>query len=159
MTTLLFNLFCRDVDAQFAFYADVLGAGELHAHRSPIYRALAVGDAELGFNAWPAYALLGLSARQPAPTDRSPATVGFATFQLARPADVDGAVARARAAGCIVKPPFATYYAQWQAVVADPEDNVFRLACTELPPGVTAPAFDSLGIVVGQAEPPATLAT
>ena len=159
MTQLLFNLFCRDVDAQLAFYADVLGAEELHAHRSPIYRALVVGDTELGFNAWPAYALLGLEARQPANDRRPPAAVGFATFQLASPGDVDVAVARASVTGHIVKPPFATYYAQWQAVIADPEDNVFRLACTELPPGANAPAFDSLGIDFAYGKASATNAT
>ena len=141
MTRLLFNLFCRDIDAQLGFYANVLTAEELLGHRSPIYRGLDVGGAELGFNAWPAYALLGLGARQPETGAASPSVTGFATFQLARPGDVDAAFERASGAGRVLKPPFATYYAHWQAVLADPEDNVFRLACTTLPPGVTAPAL------------------
>ena len=127
----------------------MLQADELHAHRSPIYRALDVGGAEIGFNAWPAYDLLGLAARRPTAVEpTSTPTTGFATFQLARPGDVDAALLRASIAGRVVKRPFATYYAQWQAVAADPEDNVFRLACTVLPSGVTAPTLDSLGIVL-----------
>jgi predicted enzyme related to lactoylglutathione lyase len=57
---------------------------------------------------------------------------------------VDEAVEAVRAqGGQVLKGPFATYYSQWQAVLADPEDNVFRIAAASLPDGVTAPKLSS----------------
>lgn len=140
---LLVNLFCRDAVAQAAFYGRVLEAPEIAASRSPIYRALAVGAGELGFNAPAAHALLGLAARQRAPADAEvapPPVTAYPTFLLDDPDAVDAAVGRVRAAGGrIAKAPFATYYGQWQAVAEDPEQNVFRLAAPSLPPGVAPP--------------------
>ena len=141
---LWFNLMCTDIEAQFAFYRDVLALPEAMASRSPIYRALETDDFQFGFNdAAAAFGLLGLDGRQP-PAAAARATTAYATLMLDDPAAVDAAVARARGRGArLIKGPFATYYGQWQAVLADPEDNVFRLACIGLPAGVTAPALKS----------------
>lgn len=138
---LLVNLFCRDPVAQAAFYARVLGAEEAREKRSPIYRALAVGSAEFGFNADAAHALLGLAGRRrPATGGDPPPVTAYPTFELASPDAVEAAVARvAPAGGRVLQGPFATYYGQWQAVAEDPEQNVFRLAAASLPPGVAAP--------------------
>jgi catechol 2,3-dioxygenase-like lactoylglutathione lyase family enzyme len=135
---LVVNLFCRDVDAQFTFYRGVLALPEIEASRSPIFRALGDGTAELGLNAQAAYTLLGLADRA-AGTDAAPPVTAYPTFQLDTPAAVDEAFARARDLGARVRrEPFATYYGQWQAVLEDPEGNVFRLAATTLPDGVAA---------------------
>lgn len=143
---LLVNLFCRDIVAQARFYGHVLDAAEAESKRSPIYRALAVGPAELGFNAHAAHALLGLAARRRASVDTDgapPPVTAYPTFELASPEAVEAAVARIEAAGGrLLKPPFATYYGQWQAVAEDPEQNVFRVAAASLPPGVVPPRLD-----------------
>ncbi|MCZ2497851.1 bleomycin resistance protein [Xylophilus sp. Kf1] len=134
-----FNLFCADPPAQAAFYAGLLGWPEAVAAGSPIYRAVEQDGVQLGFNATPAYALLGLADRRPATL---PAAVGgFATFLLDSPDAVDAAAAfTARHGGRVVKPPYATYYGQWQVVLADPEGHVFRAACAGLPDGAVPSA-------------------
>ena len=40
----------------------------------------------------------------------------------------------------MIKPPYASYYHQWQAVLADPEDHVFRVSTDSLPEGAMAAA-------------------
>jgi len=131
---LLCNLLCRDVQAQMQFYQAVFGFQEITASRSPIYRGLDTGGSVLGFNALEARALLNLpDAPAPAADGMWPTTV-FATFELNVPADVDVTAQRVQDhGGRLLKAPFVTYYQQWQAVVADPEGHVFRLACLVLP--------------------------
>lgn len=122
-----FNLFCRDIEVQMQFYRDVLGLEERVDLRSPLYRALAVRDIEVGFNALDAYDLLGLADRQPRGEACLP-VVGYATFMTDTPEDVDAATERAKALGAaVVKAPYRTYYGDWQVVLKDPEGNVFRV--------------------------------
>ena len=129
-----FNLFCRDIEAQQAFYQALLGLPELAHKRSAIYRALDAGSTELGFNAPAAYDLLALAGRQPQ-DDAPPPVTGYATFMLGTPAAVETAAQAAAAlGGRVVKPPYATYYRERQAVLQDPEGHVFRVSC-ELPAG------------------------
>lgn len=124
----LYNLFCRDIEAQMHFYGQLLGLTELASRRSPIYRALQTGDTELGFNAMEAYALLNLGGREPAP-DSADIVTGYATFMLDQPSEVDLASFQAKAlGGGVIKPPYQTYYGQWQAVLHDPEQRVFRVS-------------------------------
>lgn len=119
-----FNLLARDIDALAAFYAALFGYPEVTALRSPIFRCLDAGGVLLGFNAWEAYELLGMSDRVP---DR-PATAGYATFELDGVAAVDAHVERAARLGAtVVKAQYRTYYHAYQAVLADPGGNVFRL--------------------------------
>ncbi|WP_341701903.1 VOC family protein [Ferrovibrio sp.] len=120
------NLFSRDIVAQAAFYSALFGFEEKVAHRSPIYRCLDAGGVELGFNAEPAYDLLGLAAHRPA---SAPLPLGcYFTAELGSEADVTAAADRCRRlGGAILKPPYHTYYNAWQAVLADPEGNVFRV--------------------------------
>ena len=120
------NLFARDIDALAGFYSGLLGFAEIVAHRSPIYRCLdAGGGMELGFNAVDAYALLNLQDRQP--VEAAPVTVYF-TVELDSAAAVDALAADCVAGGGhVVKAPYLTYYNARQAVLADPEGNVFRL--------------------------------
>lgn len=136
---LWFNLLCRDIEAQFAFYRQLLDVPEAVKSRSPIYRAIETEDFQFGFNAQAAYELLGIGDRKPEGDGGQP-TIAYATLMLADPAAVDAACEAAqRLGGRVLKGPFATYYGQWQAVLADPEANVFRVASHTLPVGITAP--------------------
>lgn len=118
------NLFCADPVALMGFYRDLLGLPEQEAARSPIYRALRLGEAELGFNKTDAYALLDLADRVPG--DRG--IHAYPTFVVTEEAQIGTLAARiADLGGRVVKGPYRTYYGAWQVVAEDPEGNVFRL--------------------------------
>jgi catechol 2,3-dioxygenase-like lactoylglutathione lyase family enzyme len=137
---LFVNLFCRDIAAQLAFYQALLGLPEAEHSRSPIYRAIETPTFQFGFHAPPAYGLLSLGDRAPEPHHPAPVT-GYATFMLDTPGDVDTAARRVTAlGGRVVKAPYATYYREWQAVLADPENHVFRVSTQGLPEGAVAAA-------------------
>jgi predicted enzyme related to lactoylglutathione lyase len=117
------NVFTRDLDALPDFYKSVFGFAEVEAIRSPIFRGLDAGGCCVGFNAQDAYGLLGLA-------DHANTTgVGFLlNFDVATKDEVDTLVPVAVAAGAkLVKKPYQTYYNWYQAVLMDPEDNVFRI--------------------------------
>ena len=136
---LYFSIFCNDMSAQLAFYLALLRVPEAAMHRSPIYRCIEASSFELGFHAAPAYSLLGVSDRMPITDQISPVT-SYATFMLDTCAEVDELAAKVIGlGGRIIKAPYATYYSQWQAVLADPEHNMFRLSFLGLPEGVKAP--------------------
>jgi predicted enzyme related to lactoylglutathione lyase len=138
---LWFNLFCRDIDAQFNFYRELLKLPEAAASHSPIYRALETPDFQFGFNAWAAYALLGMDERAPKATDAPPPVIAYTTLMVADPTEVDDAAKRvSELGGRVVKGPYPTYYGQWQVVLADPEANIFRLSAAALPENVVPPA-------------------
>lgn len=139
---LWFHLLCRDIEAQCGFYGALLALPEAVASRSPIYRALEAPGFQFGFNAAPAYALLALEDRRPQAGAGAPPVVAYPTLMLDTPHAVDAAARRATAlGGRLRKGPYATYYGQWQAVLEDPEGNVFRVACIGLPDGVERPAL------------------
>jgi predicted enzyme related to lactoylglutathione lyase len=118
------NLFCRDPVALMGFYRDLLGLPELVEARSEIYRALRLGEAELGFNKLDAYALLGLANRVPGDAG----VRAYATFVVTKAAEVERLTGRVTAlGGRVIQGPYRTYYGAWQVVAEDPEGNVFRL--------------------------------
>lgn len=120
------NLFARDIERLSLFYIALFGFEEIVGHRSPIYRCVDAGGIELGFNAGKAYDLLELGARRPR-DDAAPVTAYF-TFEAGSVAEVDALVPRVvELGGSVVKPPYTTYYNAHQAVLADPEGNVFRI--------------------------------
>ena len=126
---LFVNLFCENIDAQLAFYQALLGLPEDGHSHSPIYRSVSKEDFHFGFHAVKAYELLSLSDRKPEMLQNAPVTA-YASFMLDRPAEVDHMAERVVVlGGRVVKPPYETYYGQWQAVLADPEDHVFRVSC------------------------------
>ena len=136
---LYFSLFCKNFEAQLAYYLALLSMPEAVTHRSAIYRCIQATNFEFGFHAAPAYALLGVADRAPAMLQTSPVT-GYATFMLGSCAEVDASSLKAAAlGGRIIKAPYPTYYGQWQAVLLDPENNMFRLSYQGLPEGVNAP--------------------
>jgi predicted lactoylglutathione lyase len=122
-----FNLFVRELETLPAFYGRLLGFAEIETLRSPVFRALDAGGIVFGFNLDAAYDLLNLAARRPAASQ--PRTVtAFHTFEAASVNELDALARRAETLGArIIKPPYQTYYSSYQAVLADPEDNVFRL--------------------------------
>lgn len=117
------NVFARDVVALSGFYQQVFGFTEIESIRSPIFRGLETGKSCLGFNAPEAYELLHLAEH---------ADTRGVKFLLNIDVDskdeVDRMVPVAVAAGAtLVKPSYETYYHWYQAVLLDPEGNVFRI--------------------------------
>jgi predicted enzyme related to lactoylglutathione lyase len=121
------NVFARDIEALSGFYAALFGFREIEGHRSPIYRCLDANGIELGFNATKAFELLALDARRFRDDAPAPVSVYF-TVELGSRAAVETAALRAeRLGGRVVKAPYQTYYNAVQAVLEDPEGNVFRV--------------------------------
>jgi predicted enzyme related to lactoylglutathione lyase len=117
------NVFVRDIEALPDFYIAVFGLAEHAERRAPIFRSLdGGGGSAIGFNAPAAYDLLGLD-----PGEGS--AVRFAlTFDASSPAEVAALADRAVLHGAqLVKGPYATLYGTIQAVLTDPEQNVFRI--------------------------------
>ena len=117
------NVFAQDIEGLSAFYASVFGFAEVIESRSPIFRLLDTGRSGIGFNAPEAYGLLDL-------TDRAKATGTrfMLTIDVDGPPDVDALIPAAVARGAsVIKSPYETYYGTRQAVLADPEGNVFRI--------------------------------
>lgn len=117
------NVFARDVVALSGFYMQVFGFAEIEAIRSPIFRGLDTGKSSLGFNALDAYELLHL-----AEYSDTRGVKFLLNIDVDSKADVDRMVPVAVAAGAtLIKPPYETYYHWYQAVLLDPEQNVFRI--------------------------------
>ncbi|CAN7269121.1 glyoxalase [Pseudorhodoferax sp. LjRoot39] len=117
------NVFAKDVVALSGFYQRVFGFPEIEAIRSPIFRGLDTGKSSLGFNALDAYELLQLSA-----FSDTRGIKFLLNIDVDSQAEVDRMVPIAVAAGAtLVKPPYVTYYHWYQAVLLDPEGNVFRI--------------------------------
>lgn len=117
------TLVCKDVDTVSDFYADLFGLDHVRYLEGEYFRALKLGDTILGFNTTAAYELLNLPDSD---LDASPAA--FWTFEVDYEQAVDELANAAVAAGATCrKEPFRTYYNAWQAVLLDPEGNVFRI--------------------------------
>ena len=124
MSTLAYiNVFARDIEALSGFYAALFGFAEIKASRSPIFRGLDTGACKLGFSAPDAYDLLGLSDMREASGAKT-----VLTFDLDSDNDVERRVTVATGLGArLIKAPCRTYYGWYQAVLLDPEQNVFRI--------------------------------
>lgn len=117
------NVFARDVVALSGFYQRVFGFPEIEAIRSPIFRGLDTGRSSLGFNALDAYALLQLQDHAD-----TRGVKFLLNIDVDSSAEVDRMVPVALANGAtLVKAPYETYYHWYQAVLLDPEGNVFRI--------------------------------
>ena len=117
------NIFAQDIVALSQFYMDVFGFAEIEKIRSPIFRGLDTGRSSLGFNAQEAYGLLKL--------DEFSDVSGIKfllNIDVSSAAEVDRLTPKAISLGAkLVKPPYKTYYNWYQAVLLDPEQNVFRI--------------------------------
>jgi predicted enzyme related to lactoylglutathione lyase len=117
------NIFARDIARMANFYADLFRLEEIRESRTPIFRGLKTGKANLGFNAHDAYTLLNLQDFA-----ASAGVKSFATFGVTDPAEVDRLTPIAVANGATLqKAPFTTYYGWYQSVLLDPEGNAFRI--------------------------------
>lgn len=117
------NLFAHDIQKMSSFYADLFELEEIRESRSPIFRGLRTGKANLGFNAHDAYTLLNLQNAAGGAGIKS-----FATFDVDEAVEVDRLTPIAVAKGAVLrKAPFTTYYGWYQSVLLDPEGNAFRI--------------------------------
>ena len=124
MNTLSYvNVFAQDIEALSGFYAQLFGFEEIQAIRSPIFRGLDTGKSCIGFNAPEAYQLLGLEQFA-----GSTGAKFLLNIDVTSQAEVDRLVPLAVASGAtLVKAPYQTYYNWYQAVLLDPEQNIFRI--------------------------------
>ena len=117
------NMFARDIQKMADFYGELFQLEEIRESRSPIFRGLRTGKANLGFNAHDAYALLNLESAA-----NNAGVKAFATFDMGSAAEVDRLTPIAVAKGAVLrKAPFKTYYGWYQSVLLDPEGNAFRI--------------------------------
>jgi len=117
------NVFAADIEALSTFYATVFGFKEIESIRSPIFRGLATGRSSIGFNAHDAYGLLDLADHADARGVKF-----LLNIDVDSSAEVERLVPVAIAHGAtLVKAPYRTYYDWFQAVLLDPERNVFRI--------------------------------
>lgn len=117
------NVFAKDIEALSGFYQAVFGFTDIPAIRSPIFVGLSTGQSSLGFNAQDAYGLLNLADH----ADTAGAKF-LLNIDVDSVAEVDRLVPVAVERGAVlVKPPYRTYYGWYQAVLLDPEQNVFRI--------------------------------
>lgn len=117
------NVFARDIEALPDFYRRLFGLEEVAEQRSPYFRALRTGASLIGFNGPEAYRLLDLEDQAEARGVRL-----FLTFDVEEADAVAILAGQARALGArVIKPAYDTAYGTRQAVLADPEDNVFRI--------------------------------
>ncbi|WP_250454644.1 VOC family protein [Caballeronia sp. ATUFL_M2_KS44] len=117
------NVFARDIVELSAFYQKVFGFREVESIRSPIFRGIDTGKSCIGFNAQEAYDLLQLSH-----LSETSGIKFLLNFDVDTQEDVDRLVPIALEAGAtLIKAPYETYYHWYQAVLLDPESNVFRI--------------------------------
>jgi predicted enzyme related to lactoylglutathione lyase len=117
------NVFTRDLQALPDFYKAVFGFAEIEAIRSPIFRGLDTGKSSLGFNAQDAYGLLLLAEHADTKGVKFLLNIDVDSVD-----DVDRMVPLAVGRGAsLIKAPYKTYYNWYQAVLFDPEGNVFRI--------------------------------
>ena len=117
------NIFARNIEALSGFYGSVFGFADIPAIRSPIFVGLSTGQSCIGFNARDAYGLLNLADQA------DTAGVKFLlNIDVGSEAEVDRLIPIAIERGAVlVKPAYRTYYNCYQAVLLDPEQNVFRI--------------------------------
>ena len=124
MTTMPYvNIFTKDIKKLSKFYMDVFGFKEDLSLRSPIFRGIRTSKSFFGFNAPEAYGLLNLEKHA-----KTKGSKFFLNFDVRSMAEVDKLVAKSVKRGAtVIKEPYRTYYNWYQAVLADPEGNLFRI--------------------------------
>ena len=119
----LVNIFAEDMVGLATYYQQVFGFPEIRKYRSPIFRLLDSGKAALGFNAPEAYELLELQRYS-----KTRGVKVFINIEARSKREVDTIAAKAvKKGGHLIKAPYTTYYNFYQAVLLDPEGNVFRV--------------------------------
>jgi catechol 2,3-dioxygenase-like lactoylglutathione lyase family enzyme len=119
----LASIVSDDIVGLSGFYATVFDLPEVVELRSDIFRGLDVSGVTLGFSTPVVYELLKME-----PWRDAKGTKQYLTFEAVDDADVDRLTAAAVAQGAtLLHDPYETYYGAWQAVLADPDGNVFRI--------------------------------
>lgn len=114
---------CEDIVALSGFYADVFGFVEVEELRSEIFRGLDVDGVTLGFSSSVVYEMLNM-----ADWAGASGTKQYLTFEVGADTDVvDHTKAAVLLGASLLHEPYETYYGAFQAVLADPEGNVFRI--------------------------------
>ena len=118
------SIIADDIETLAKFYATTFALPELVEHATVSYRALdAGGGLVLAFSSPAAYHLLMMDGYRDAR-----GTKQFLTFEADGDDEVDGYTAAAVTNGAqVLHPPYVTSYGSYQAVLADPEGNAFRL--------------------------------
>jgi catechol 2,3-dioxygenase-like lactoylglutathione lyase family enzyme len=119
----LASIVSDDIVGLSTFYAEVFDLPEVEELRSDIFRGLDLAGVTLGFSTPVVYELLKIE-----PWRDARGTKQYLTFEAEDDAGVDALVARAVERGAqLLHEPYETYYGAWQAVLADPDGNVFRI--------------------------------
>ncbi len=119
----LASIVADDIVALSGFYARTFDLAEVEELRSDIFRGYDVGGVTLGFSTPVVYEMLGMQAWQDAT-----GTKQYLTFEVASDAEVDERLAKAVDGGAkVLHDAYETYYGAYQAVLADPDGNVFRI--------------------------------
>lgn len=117
------NVFAKDIHSLSRFYRDVFGFEEIAEIASPIFVGIRTGRSNIGFNAPEAYDLLQIGDRKQVAGSKF-----LLNFDVESVGAVDRLTETAVARGArLIKAPYKTYYDWYQSVLADPEDNVFRI--------------------------------
>lgn len=123
VTISLASLITDDIVGLADFYAATFGFAEVDALRSEIFRGLDAGGVTLGFSTPAVYEMLHIE-----PWAAATGTKQYLTFEVADDVAVEAAAATAVANGAtLLHDPYETYYDAYQAVLADPDGNVFRI--------------------------------
>jgi len=121
------SYFGSDIDALAAFYTTLFDLQITAAVTSPIYRAVDFHGTRLGIHDFKAYELLEIGGRRM--KGAPPKPVGtYITCNVDSREELDARLARALELGArVLKAPYVSYYNAYQVVLADPEDNMFRI--------------------------------
>jgi predicted enzyme related to lactoylglutathione lyase len=121
------SYFARDIDALAAFYSKLFDLQTTDAAASTIYRAVDFHGTRLGIHDFKAYELLEIGTRKM--KGMSPKPVGtYITCNVDSREELDARLAHALQLGArVLKAPYISYYNAYQVVLADPEDNMFRI--------------------------------
>lgn len=127
MVKLEVSYFARDIDALAAFYTKLFDLKTEDAVASPIYRAVDFGGNRLGIHDPKAYELLEIADRRMGTAGPKPVGT-YITCNVESREELDMRLARALELGArVLKAPYVSYYNAYQVVLADPEDNMFRI--------------------------------
>ncbi|MHB1710273.1 MAG: VOC family protein [Acidimicrobiales bacterium] len=122
------SLLAADIIELSDFYHRCFGWPEVMSLRSDIFRGLDGGNVIIGFSDLSAAEVLGIDDLVVPEGVR-----GFLTVEVDSDPEVEERTAVAERAGATVrKSPYRTYYGAFQAVLADPEGNVFRINHLEI---------------------------
>ncbi|MEV0070852.1 MULTISPECIES: VOC family protein [unclassified Amycolatopsis] len=117
------NVFAKNLEDLPRFYAELFGLSEVEQMRNNVFRGFSTGASGLGFLSPEVYDLLHLEPL------RETQGAGFLlNFETGSHDEVHLLIDSAVAAGAtLVKEPYETSYGWYQAVLTDPEGNVFRI--------------------------------